>query len=112
MYQVDYYTRPNGDQPIVDWIDKLEKRSRAVIMAKIQHLEEHGLQLLGTNMLKSVIGEGHLYELVGGQCRVIVYYDKQDNKFVLLNGFLKKRRREAGQINEARDLLSEYRSNK
>lgn len=115
VYEVDYYTKPNGDQPIVNWLDKLDKRSRAGIMAKMQCLEEHGLQLLGTKMLKPIKGESNLYELVGGlrgQCRVIVYYDKGDKNFVLFNGFLKKRRRETGQINEARDLLNEYRSNK
>jgi len=114
-YEIHYYARPNGDQPTVNWLDKLDKRSRAGIMAKMQCLEEHGLQLLGTKMLKPIKGQSNLYELVGGlrgQCRVIVYYDKEDNKFVLFNGFLKKRRREAGQISEARDLLNEYCSNK
>lgn len=110
MYKIDYYTRPNGDQPVVDWLDRLDRKSWAVIEAKILYLEERGLELLGTKMLKPVRGERNLYELKGGQCRVIAYYDRRkgDNRFVLLNGFLKKRRREREQINEARSLLHEY----
>lgn len=111
MYTIDYYTRPNGNQPARDWLFCLDKRLRAGIVAKIQYLEEHGLVLLGTKMLKSVKGEHGLYELRAGQCRVIAYYDG-GNKFVLLNGFLKKRGRERGKIDEARSLLCEYLSGK
>lgn len=114
MYKVVYYKRISGDQPIIDWLDKLDKRLRARIKAKIQCLEEHGLELLSTNMLKRVTGGSDLYELVAGQSRVMVHYDKEkgDNRFVLLNGFLKKRMRETRHIKEARYLLREYRSNK
>ena len=110
MYTIDYYTRPNGDQPVANWFDTLDRQKRAVIKDKIQYLGEYGLVLLGTAMLKPVKGENDLYELIGGQSRVIVYYDKGKggNKFVLLNGFLKKRKREREKIDEARFLLHEY----
>jgi len=114
MYTIDYYTRPNGAQPAAAWLDGLDKRLRAVIEAKVLYLEERGLELLGTKMLKPVRGERNLYELKGGQCRVIAYYDRRKggNKFVLLNGFLKKGWRERQKINEARSLLDEYLSGK
>jgi len=110
MYKINYYTRPNGDQPVANWFDALDKQKGAVIKDKIQYLGEYGLELLGTKMLKPVKGENDLYELRGGQSRVIVYYDrgKGGNKFVLLNGFLKKGRREREKIDEARFLLYEY----
>lgn len=114
MYTIDYYTRPNGNQPARDWLFySLDKGLRAGIMAKIQYLEEHGLVLLGTKMLKPVKGEHGLYELKSGQCRVIVYYDtRKGHEFVLLNGFLKTRGRERQKIDEARSLLYEYLSGK
>jgi hypothetical protein len=114
MYTIDYYTRPNGAQPAAAWLDGLDKRLRAGIMDKIQSLEEHGLVLLSTKMLKPVKGEHGLYELRAGQCRVVAYYDrgKGGDKFVLMNGFLKKKRRERGKIDEARSLLYEYLSGK
>jgi len=110
MYKINYYTRPNGKQPAKDWLfHRLDKILRAGIMAKIQYLEERGLELLGTRMLKPVRGEHGLYELTSGQCRVIVYYDtRKGHEFVLLNGFLKKKRREREKIDEARFLLYEY----
>jgi len=114
MYTIDYYTRPNGNQPARDWLFCLDKKLKAGIMAKIQYLGEYGLELLGTKMLKPVKGENDLYELKSGQCRVIAYYDrgKGGNKFVLWNGFLKKGRRERGKIDEARFLSREYLSRK
>ena len=113
MYTIDYYTRPNGNQPARDWLFCLDKKLKAGIMAKIQYLEECGLELLGAKMLKPVKGENDLYELKSGQCRVIVYYDtRKGHKFVLLNGFLKKGRRERGKIDEARFLSREYLSRK
>jgi len=114
MYKIDYYTRPNGAQPVADWFDRLDRKLRGGIKAKIQYLGEFGLELLGTRMLKPVKGENSLYELRAGQCRVIAYYDrdKGGNKFVLLKGFLKKKRRERREIDEARSLLHEYLSRK
>ena len=114
MYEVDYYTRPNGDQPVANWLDELDRKKRAGIEAKIQYLEEYGLELLGTKMLERVKGERNLYELRGGQCRVITYYDRRkgDNRFVLLHGFLKKKQRQRHDIDEGYRLLYEYLSKK
>lgn len=111
MYAVDYYIRPNGQKPAFDWINSLNIRQQTVILAKVYKLEEEGLKLLQTGMMKPIISRSNLYELVGGQCRMVLYHEVTSDKFLLLHGFLKKRQRETGEIMKAFDLLDEYFAN-
>jgi len=109
MWLVEYYTAENGRQPVAEWRDGLDKNNKAKIAAKIQKLGECGLQLLGTTMLERISGDDHdLYELIGGQCRIAIYYDRRRDTFVLLHGFLKKGRTEPRQIETARRRLRSY----
>ena len=108
MYVVDYYTKPNGQTPAVAWIDSLNIREQARILAKVTKLKEEGLKLLQTNMMKPVVGRSNLYELRGGQCRIILYHEVTSDRFLLLHGFLKKRQRETREILTACNLLDEY----
>jgi phage-related protein len=108
MYVIDYYTRPNGQSPAFAWIDSLNIRQQAVILAKVDKLKEEGLKLLQTDMMKRIMGRSNLYELRGGQCRMILYHEVTSDKFVLLHGFLKRRQRETGEILTACNLLDEY----
>lgn len=75
-------------------------------------LQQAGLELLKTEMLKSIKAVPGLYELRGGQCRVLVYYDKGKDEFVMLHGFLKKKAREPHEIDEGIRLIREYLANK
>jgi hypothetical protein len=109
IYKITYYARPDTTQPVADWLDSISYENQAVVMAKIQALEENGLVLLGTNMLSRLKGgDSDFYELRGGQCRVALYFDRSRNTFVLLHGFLKKRQNERSEIESARSLLHEY----
>lgn len=108
MYVVDYYTRPNGQTPASEWINSLNIHQQTVILAKLYKLEEEGLKLLQTGMMKRIVGRSNLYELIGGQCRMILYHEVTSDKFLLLHGFLKRRQRETGEILTACNLLDEY----
>ena len=108
MYVVDYYTRPNGQTPALEWINSLNIHQQTVILAKLYKLEEEGLKLLQTGMMQRIVGRSNLYELIGGQCRMILYHEVTSDKFLLLHGFLKKRQRETGKILTACNLLDEY----
>lgn len=109
MSEVAYHSRPDGTQPVAEWLDSLPMEHQAVVMDKIRALEENGTVLLGTNMMKRIKGDdSDFYELRGGQCRVALHYDRSKNVFVLLHGFLKKKQNERGEINKARRLLREY----
>lgn len=113
MYKVEFYKRPNGKEPVEEWLgNTLDDKQIPVIMAKMDCLSREGLKLLSTNMLEKIENEPDLYELKGGQCRVLIFHDKQNNKFVMLYGFLKKKQRETRHIDEGRRMLREYFSNK
>lgn len=108
MYVVEYYRRPNGQTPAAEWIDSLDIRQQTVILAKVYKLKEEGLRLLQTHMMKRIRGRSNLYELIGRQCRMILYYEETGDKFLLLHGFLKKRQQETREILTACNLLDEY----
>ena len=109
MWHIDYYTEPSGRQPVAEWLDSLDKNTKAVIMDKIGQLEKHGLTLLRTNMMKRIQNrDKDFYELIGGHCRIALYYEIISNSFILLHGFIKKRQRETREINIARSRLHEY----
>ena len=109
MYHVDYYTEPSGSKPVAEWLDRLDRNAKAVIMDKIGRLEEYGLTLLRTNMMKRIQNRDEdFYELIGGHCRIALYYEVISNSFILLHGFIKKRQRETREINIARSRLHEY----
>ncbi len=109
MCPIDYYTEPSGRQPVAEWLDGLDKNTKAVIMDKIGQLEEHGLTLLRTNMMKRIQNKDKdFYELIGGRSRIALYYEVISNSFILLHGFIKKRQREIREINIARSRLHEY----
>ena len=75
MWHIEYYTETIGRQPVAEWLDSLDRNARAVIMDKISQLEEHGLRLLGTNMMKRIQNrDKDFYELIGGRCRIALYY--------------------------------------
>jgi len=109
MWDIEYYTRPSGDQPVREWIGQLSVAYRKVIRAKIVSLADHGTELLATKMLERILGaDRDFYELRGGRCRSAVYFDGEAQKFVLLHGFIKTRDNERREIARARDLLHEY----
>lgn len=109
MYAYEYYATRQGEQPLRDWIAALPLKERAVIRAKIQKLSEEGLKLLGTNMLKTIEDyDDDFYELVGGQLRIGIYFDRPKNMFILLHGWRKKKQRQPRDIDEAFSKLRDY----
>ncbi len=112
MYQIEYYLNKSGEQPVSKWLNNIFKSDVAGasrIDAQIQKLSEHGLKLINTNIMKPIIGaDNHLYELVPGAYRVIVYYDSICSKFILLHGFRKTKRRQNKDIAHARENLRKY----
>ena len=109
MWDIEYYTRPNGAQPTREWLNSLPIDYRKVIKAKIVSLAQHGTELLDTKVMERILGhDSDFYELRGGRCRVAVYWDGTVRKFLLLHGFKKTRNNERREINRARDLLHEY----
>ena len=111
VWHVEYYTEPGGRQPVAEWLDALDRKARANVDDKVVRLQQHGLMLLNTNMMKSIRGYGaDFYELRYSGYRVALYHDTAADHFVLLHGFKKERRRESREIETAYARLRECRS--
>ena len=115
LHGLKYFTRHNGEEPVYKWLCELEEHDRQryfTITSKIDKLELEGFKLLGTQMMKRIADYDDLYELIGGQCRILVYFDTLSNDFILLYGFLKKRRTEPREIRKGLGFLDEYLSSR
>jgi len=111
VLHVDYYTAPSGEQAVADWLDRLEKNISAHVFDKIVRLQQNGLTLLKTNMMKAIEGYGNdFYEIKYSHYRVTVFHDAANHKFILLHGFKKERKRESREIKIAYSRLREYQS--
>ncbi len=109
MWHIDYYTEPSGRKPVAEWLDELDKRTSAHMYDKIVRLQQNGLVLLNTNMMKPVKGYGSdFYELKYSNYRIALYHETVSDTFILLHGFKKERRREPREIETAYSRLREY----
>jgi hypothetical protein len=110
MYKVIPYTRPDGEQPVRDWINAQDNSIRPNIYRKVDDLRKHGLSLLGTNAMDIVSGpDNGFYELRNRALgwRIAVYCNLQSATFILLHGW-RKDNNYTREIQRARSLLHEY----
>jgi phage-related protein len=78
---------------------------------KVVRLQQNGIVLLNTSMMAPIKGYGSdFYELKYSNYRIAVYHERVSNKFVLLHGFKKERKRESREIEKAYSRLREYQS--
>jgi len=111
VWRIDYYAEPSGRQPVAEWLDGLDKNTSAYMQDKIVRLQQNGLMLLNTNMMKPIKGYGSdFYELKYSNYRIALYHEIASNTCILLHGFKKERRRESREIKTAYSRLREYKS--
>ena len=119
MWQVNYYTRPNGRKPAEEWIDNQDNSIRPSIDARIQKLRDEGLFLLENKMLVPIRERpgGRIvpdfYELrhISKKWRLAIYHDRKKNVFVLISGWRKSQPIQQRDVDRALTLLNEYLSN-
>jgi len=111
VYHIDYYMEPSGRKPVADWLNDLDKNMRLHMRDKVVRLQQNGLVLLNTSMMKPIKGYGgDFYELKYSNHRIALYHEIASNTFLLLHGFKKERRRERREIETAYSRLREYQS--
>lgn len=85
-WQVEEYTTPNGDKPVLVFLQGLEGKHKRQAVALIQLLEERGNSLRPP---QSKMVETGLFELRGHQVRIFYAY-LPGQRIVLLDGIVKK----------------------
>ncbi|HYA14686.1 MAG TPA: type II toxin-antitoxin system RelE/ParE family toxin [Syntrophales bacterium] len=92
MYNIVFYTSERGDSPIDNFLDELDKKSRAKVAAYLSLLEERGSNL--KRPYADIVG-GKIRELRihhGSNQYRILYFFQMLNQIVLVHAFSKKTR--------------------
>jgi hypothetical protein len=108
LYNIEYFRRLNGRVPAQEWLDKQEYSISAGFLAKFRMAEAEGLNLLKTKALEKIIGQPNLYEIKYRSYRIITYFDKSIDTFLMLNGFKKQKMNEKMEIERGIKLMNEY----
>ena len=90
MFNIEFYTLPNGEKPVGKFLSGLDVKMRAKAVNSIALLEEYGNQL--REPYSKAIGDG-LFELrikFASDITRIFYFFVVGNTIVLTNGFVKK----------------------
>ena len=94
IFEIDLYQKENGRIPVKEFLLSLNPKLRAKAILDIELLQKHGNELREP-YVKSMKGKNNkgLYELrikFSKDAARIFYFTYYDNKYVLLNGFIKK----------------------
>ena len=109
MFEVEFYTLPDGRKPVKEFLDGLEPKMRAKALYGLSVLEEYGNAL--REPYSKPIGNG-LFELrikFASDITRIFYFFIVGNKIILTNGFVKKTAKTPpGEIKRAKDYKDDY----
>ena len=90
MYSLVLYTTERGDSPLDEFLDRLDKKSRAKVAAHLSLLEEQGPNLKRpyADIVRGKIRELRIH-FSSNQFRILYFFQVRD-QVVLLHGFSKK----------------------
>lgn len=91
MWQVEFYETEAGRVPVLEWIEEMPEEDRALALGYIEQLRK-----LGTDARMPLVKPlgNKLYELrwpSSNKQHRIIYFAAPGRKFVMLNGFIKKK---------------------
>lgn len=90
MYNLLFYTNARSDSPIDDFLDSLDKKSRAKVAVYLSLLEEHGPHLGRpyADIVRRKIRELRIHQS-SNQYRILYFFHLRD-QIVLVHAFSKK----------------------
>ena len=89
-FEVEFYTKDNGEKPAKDFILGLDIKMRAKVLGIIDVLEEKGNQLREPYSKHLDDGIFEIRGKVGTDVTRILYFFYSGRKIVITNGFIKK----------------------
>ena len=90
MFTVDFYTSPEGKEPVAEFLDSLNYKMRAKLVGLLELLEEKGTEL---RMPYSSYLEDGIFELrciQGNNITRVLYFFYIDKRIIITNGYVKK----------------------
>ena len=90
MYNLIFYTTERGDSPVDEFLDGLDKKSRAKVAAHLSLLEEQGPNLKRpyADVIRGKIRELRIQQS-SNQYRILFFFQVRD-QIVLAHAFIKK----------------------
>ena len=89
-FEVEFYTKINGEKPAKEFILGLDMKMRAKILGMVKILEEKGNQLREPYSKHLEDGIFEIRGKVGTDITRILYFFYYGGRIVLTNGFVKK----------------------
>jgi phage-related protein len=112
-YNVEFYTKSNGEKPVKEFLLELEPKMRAKMLREIKVLEDNGPKLREPD--SKPLGEG-IFELrakFSNDITRVLYFFYVGKNIVLTNGFVKKTpKTPPSEIETAKKYRAEYLSRK
>ena len=112
-FEIIFYNRPDGTEPVREFLDSLDVKMRAKLVREIELLAVCGMEL--REPYSKAIGDG-IFELrakVGSDISRVLYFFFIGRKIILTNGFIKKSNRTPpGEKDKAIKYRAEYMSRK
>ena len=112
-YEAVFYDKPDGTEPVKDFLLSLDKKMRAKMLREIVLLEENGPAL--REPYSKPLGDG-IFELrakVGSDITRVLYFFFVGQKIILTNGFVKKTdKTPPGEKDKATQYRKDYLSRK
>ena len=112
-FEIIFYDRPDGTEPVREFLDSLDVKMRAKMVREIELLAFNGPEL--REPYSKSVGDG-IFELrakVGSDITRVLYFFFIGRKIILTNGFIKKSNRTPpGEKDKAINYRAEYMSRK
>ena len=91
-FEVEFYTKDNGEKPAKDFILSLDTKMKAKILGLVNVLEEKGTQLREPYSKHLQDGIFEIRGKVGTDITRVLYFFYYGKRIILTNGFVKKTR--------------------
>lgn len=108
-FKIIFYNKPDGSEPVVDFLDSLDVKMRAKMLRTIMLLATNGTDL--REPYSKPVGNG-IFELrakVGSDISRVLYFFFVGHKVILTNGFIKKTNKTpSGEIDRAKRYRIEF----
>ena len=112
-FEVIFYDKPDGNEPVKDFLLSLDKKMRTKMLRTISILADNGTDLREPH--SKFLGDG-IFELrakIGSDITRVLYFFFVGHRIILTNGFIKKTQKTPkNEIEEAKKCRAEYLSRK
>ncbi len=108
-FEIIFYDKPDGTEPVKEFLDSLDVKMRAKMLRTIQLLAVNGTDLREPYSKGLEDGIFELRAKVGSDISRVLYFFIVGRKVILTNGFIKKTNKiPAGEKEKAKRYHAEY----